>query len=142
MIRRIEHIGLSVSNLERSIAFYRDHLGLEVTRIIEAQPALGLGRVVGLPDATARIAHLKKGSSMLELFEYTSPQGKPIPEDRRQCDHGLIHVGFSSTDARADYRRLTAAGVRFVSEPVEFRPGVWIAYFYGPDGEVCELRQT
>ena len=32
--------------------------------------------------------------------------------------------------------------VEFISEPVEFRPGVWIVYFCGPDGEVCELRET
>ena len=138
----MEHVGLSVSNLERSIAFYRDHLGLQVIRIIEPDSALGLDRVVGMPGCLARIAHLQKGQSMLELFEYQSPRGREIPADRRQCDHGLIHVGFTSTDTRADYRRLESAGVRFLSEPVEFRPGVWITYFYGPDGEVCELRQT
>jgi hypothetical protein len=32
--------------------------------------------------------------------------------------------------------------VRFLGKPVEFRPGVWIFYFFGPDGEVCEMRQT
>ena len=142
VIGHVEHVGLSVSNLERSIGFYRDHLGLQLLRIIEADPALPLGRVVGLPGCLARIAHLTKGQGMLELFEYQRPRGRPIPADRCQCDHGLIHIGFSSTDVRADHQRLSSAGVRFVSDPVEFRPGVWIAYFYGPDGEVCELRQT
>jgi catechol 2,3-dioxygenase-like lactoylglutathione lyase family enzyme len=142
VISQIEHIGLSVSNLERSIAFYRDYLGLKVTRLIRAEPALGLGRVVGLPDATARIAHLQKGSTMLELFEYEQPRGRPIPSDHRQCDHGFIHLGFASSDAWADFCRLKTAGVNFINEPVEFRPGVWVVYFYGPDGEVCELRQT
>ena len=79
---------------------------------------------------------------MIELFEYRDPKGNPIPVDRKQADIGIIHMGLTSSDARADYKRLKEHGVRFVSEPVEFRPGVWIFYFYGPDGEVCELRQT
>ena len=52
------------------------------------------------------------------------------------------HIGFVSTDVRADYARLKGQGVTFFGEPVEFRPGVWVVYFYGPDGEVCELRQS
>ena len=51
-------------------------------------------------------------------------------------------MGIASSDVRADYQRLRAAGVRFLHEPIEFRPKVWIAYFLGPDGEVCEIRQS
>ena len=142
MIKHLEHVGLSVSNLERSIAFYRNNLQMEVVRIIEADPALGLDRVGGIPGCLARIAHRQKGRSMFELFEYRKPQGSEFPADRRQCDHGLIHFGFASSDARTDYQRLVATAVPFVSEPVELRPGVWIAFFYRPDSEVYELRQT
>jgi catechol 2,3-dioxygenase-like lactoylglutathione lyase family enzyme len=142
MIKGLEHAGLSVADLDRSIAFYRDLIGLEVIRVIEAGPEMRLGEVVGLPGCRARIAHLQKGSAMLELFEYQEPRGRKLPEDHKQADHGFIHVGFTSTDTRAEYQRLRSQGVQFISEPVEFRPGVWIAYFHGPDGEVCELRQT
>ena len=44
--------------------------------------------------------------------------------------------------SRTDYERMTRLGVKCLSEPVEFRTGVWIFYFYGPDGEVCEVRQA
>ena len=138
----IEHIGLSVADLDRSLAFYRDLLGLKVVRILEANPEAGLGEIVGIPGATARIAHLESGGNMLELFEYQNPRGKEIPENRTQADHGFIHVGFKSRDVRSDYKRLKEYGVEFLSAPVEFRPGVWVVYFRGPDGEVCELRQT
>ncbi|TVQ21030.1 MAG: hypothetical protein EA382_14180 [Spirochaetaceae bacterium] len=142
MILRLEHAGLSVADLERSIAFYRDYLGMRVIRVIESGPEMPLGTIVGMPHATARIAHLELDGMMLELFEYTSPRGREIPEDRRQADHGLVHVGFTSTDTRADYAVLREKGVAFLSEPVEYRPNVWVVYFRGPDGEVCELRQT
>jgi catechol 2,3-dioxygenase-like lactoylglutathione lyase family enzyme len=142
MITNIDHVALSVANLDRSIAFYRDIIGFEVARILECGPEMRLGDVNGMPGSTARIAHLTLGGNMLELFEYQRPQGKPMPPDRKQADNGLIHFGLASTDARADYKRLKEYGVHFLSEPIEFRPDVWIFYFYGPDGEVCELRES
>lgn len=142
MIRGLEHVALSVSNLERSIDFYCRVLGLEKIRIIECSREMKLGDIVGLPGCTARIAHLRSGEFMLELFEYINPRGRPIPGDFRQADNGYTHVGFTSTDVRADFKRLKEQGINFIGEPVEFRPGVWVVYFYGPEGEVCELRQT
>jgi catechol 2,3-dioxygenase-like lactoylglutathione lyase family enzyme len=136
-----EHVGLSVSNLDRSMRFYTRLLGFEKVRIIECPPERGLGRVVGIPNCTARIAQLKLGEMILELFEYTAPRGRPIASDRTQADIGLSHMGFASKDIQADYRRFLEEGVKFYSAPIEYRPQVWNAYFYGPDGETCELRQ-
>jgi len=142
MIQRFGHTALSVANLERSLAFYRDRLGLEVLRVLDPDPALPLGEVVGMPGAQARIGHLMLGEVMVELFEYQTPAGEPIAPSRRQADHGWIHIGLRSDDVRGDCARLKKHGVEFLSEPVEFRPHVWIVYFYGPDGEVIELRET
>ena len=142
MIESLEHVGLSVADLERSIAFYRDVLGFTLVRIVESPPSMRLGDVVGLSGASARIAHLVLGGTMLEVFEYQDPRGKPIPPDRTQADQGYIHVGLRSTDTCADHARLAAQGVRFIHDPIEYRPGIWIACFRGPDGEVCELRQS
>ncbi len=142
MIKGLDHAALSVGNLDRSLAFYRDLIGFEVSRIVEAGSTMRLGEVVGLPGCRARIAHLVRGSTMLELLEYEQTRGRPVPADRTQADRGCSHVAFASTDTRADYTRLRDAGVAFLSPPVEFRPGVWIAYFRGPDGEICELRET
>lgn len=141
MVTRVDHAALSVRDLDRSLRFYRDLLGFTVERIIESTPEKRLGDVVGLPGCAARIAHLKCGDSMLELLEYTSPRGRPIPAGETQADQGFSHVCFRSSDTRADHRRLADQGVKFIGEPVEYRPGVWIVYFRGPDGEVCELRQ-
>lgn len=141
MITKLEHTALSVADMERSLRFYRDILGFEVVRIIEPRFDAKLGAIAGMPGSKARIVHLKFGEAMLELFEYVKPRGRPIPADHRQADHGLIHLGFKSDDARADFARLKDQGVEFISVPVEFRPGVWVVYFRGPDGEACELRQ-
>lgn len=142
MITELEHAALSVANLDRSIEFYRDTIGFRLIRIIEPRGDARLGTVAGIPGAMARIAHLRLGSAMLELFEYVSPRGAPVAPDRTQADRGWIHIGLRTDDARADCEKLKSKGVSFISGPVEFRPGVWVAYFRGPDGELCELRQT
>lgn len=142
MITKLEHVALSVSDLDRSLKFYTEAMGLKLARIIDCPVEMGLGDVAGMPGCTAKIAHLESEHVMLELFEYHDPEGRPIPQDRRQADIGLIHIGFASTDARGDHKRLKEHGVEFFSDPIEFRPGVWLFYFRGPDGEVCELRET
>lgn len=143
MITRLEHVALSVSDMKTSLAFYRDLLGLTVLREIEPG-MLGkkLGTVTGMPNCQARIAHLDLGGTMLELFQYLDPEGRPQLADRQQADNGLIHIGFTSTDTRSDYQRLAKLGVEFISEPTEIRSDVWIAYFLGPDREVCEIREN
>jgi catechol 2,3-dioxygenase-like lactoylglutathione lyase family enzyme len=142
VIKGIEHIGLSVADLERSLAFYQDRLGFKLLRVLDCAPESKLGTVVAMPRCRARVAHLFMDGRMLELFEYAEPRGRAEPDGACQADHGWIHMGLTSTDTRADYADLSAHGVKFLSEPVEFRPGVWIVYFQGPDGEVIELRQT
>jgi catechol 2,3-dioxygenase-like lactoylglutathione lyase family enzyme len=142
MLEGIEHVGLSVSDLDRSIAFYCGLLGLKLARKLEFPSDSRIGEINGMPSSSARIAHLESGKAMLELFEYVEPRGKPIPAGARQADNGYIHIGLTSSDTRADYARLRQSGVEFLGEPVELRPNVWIVYFRGPDGEICELRQT
>ena len=143
MITNLEHIALSVSNLERSIDFYCQNLKCEIIRIIEPDSKLNLGIVVGIGDnCLARIAHLKSGNKMFELFEYINPRGKEISKYHIQADLGFSHAGFTSTNVREDYEIMKKRGVQFISEPVEFRPNVWICYFYGPDREICEIRES
>ena len=140
-----QHVAISVSSLERSIEFYSGVLGLHVERTIDSTPDRGLGEIVGLPGCSALIAHLVPNDGtpfMVELFQYRVPVGKPLGQDHTQADIGISHIGFTSIDARADYRRLQELGVGCIGAPVEFRPGVWVFYFMGPDGEVCELREA
>jgi catechol 2,3-dioxygenase-like lactoylglutathione lyase family enzyme len=132
----------SVSDLERSIDFYCKNLNLKVVRILEPSEGLPMDELTGLRGCQVRIAHLSSDVAMLELFEYVEPKGVPIRPDAKQADNGFIHIGFKTNDLLSEYTRLVEEGVRFMSEPVEIRSGVWVVYFYGPDGEVCELRQS
>ena len=135
-------MALSVADLDRSIDCYAELFGFEVRRLLPANPELPLGRVIGVTGASADIAHLYLGEFMLELFRYRTPDGRALAAERTQADHGYIHFGLRVSEIHGEVQRLRAAGVRFLSDPVEFRPGVWVVYFLGPDGEVVELRQA
>jgi len=142
MALTLHHVGLSVANIDRSIAFYRDVLGFRVLRTIECPPQGRLGEVSNLPGACARLAHLALGDATIELLEYRHPRGRAIRPEHTLADIGFSHVCLASEDILSDYVTLRDRGARFYTEPMEYRPGVWMAYFRGPDGETCELRQV
>lgn len=139
MFHRIEHTALSVANIDRSHTFYRDLIGMETVFDVDFSDER-LGVVNGLAGCKARVVHLKLGPSVLELFEYREPRGRDL--DRRQSDLGYMHICFSVTQIHELCASLKARGVEFFSEPLEVRPGTFIVYFCGPDGEVCEMRQV
>jgi catechol 2,3-dioxygenase-like lactoylglutathione lyase family enzyme len=140
MIHSLGHVGLGVSNIQRSLEFYRDFLGMKVLMELDVTDNR-IARVIGVKDAKCKIAHLQLGDGVLELFEYKNPQGCNKANDMNQYDYGLIHIGFEVSDFHTHIEQLKKRGLKFLGEPVEFRPGVWVAYFKGPDGEVCEFRQ-
>ncbi|NLX42163.1 MAG: hypothetical protein GXY79_01640, partial [Chloroflexi bacterium] len=92
-------------------------------------------------QAEVRIVHLQLEDTVLELFHYRTPQGRPPRPDARQSDLGLTHIGFLVSDLDEMQGRLQQRGVRWLGETVEIRPGVRVAYLYGAEGEVCELRE-
>ena len=144
----IYHTGLSVSDLDRSIAFYRDLLGLElVAQWDSSQPYLRT--VVGFPDGELRIALLRlpgeagAAGHHLELLEYRVPRGER--GDPRTCNPGNVHVAFMVEDLDATYHELRAKGVRFKSAPVEVthgrNRGAKAVYLLDPDDITLEMMQ-
>ena len=136
--RGVFHFSFTVSDLDRSVAFYRDLLGLELVHTQEQDNAY-TRRLVGFPGAVLRVAQLAvpgqpRGISThdLELVEYVRPEG--VRREGRINDPGAAHLAFTITDAWAAYGRLTGAAVRFVSPPNAITGGVnvggYACYFY------------
>ena len=140
MIKTFGHIGLSINDMETSLEFYRDFLGMKVLMDLDIRDDR-IARVLGIPGAKCRIVHLELGSTVLELFEYTNPRGDNIAKGMRQYDHGISHIGFEVSEIHKHLKKLQERGYALLGELVEFRPGVWVAYCRGPDGEVVEFRQ-
>jgi catechol 2,3-dioxygenase-like lactoylglutathione lyase family enzyme len=141
---RIHHTGYTVSDLGRSVAFYRDLLGCEVIAEQEKQGGY-LAAIVGYPEAHVRMAHLRLpgGEHVVELFEYLAPTG--VKADVEPKNVGASHLCFVTDDLPRDYERLAAAGVSFVSPPVVVDTGIntggYALYLRDPDGIVVELFQ-
>ncbi len=139
MFKRMDHVGLSVRNMEKVIGFYRDIIGMEKT--LDREFDLPLAKIIGIQGAKARVVHMKLGESIIELFQYHNPKGRESGFDRNQADFGLSHIGLIVDNFDETYRNLEKKGVRFLAEPVEIRPGVFVAYFSGAENEVCEMRE-
>jgi catechol 2,3-dioxygenase-like lactoylglutathione lyase family enzyme len=144
-VTMLHHTGYTVSDLERSLTFYRDLLGCEVIASQEKQGGY-LAAIVGYPDAHVRMAHLRAPGSdhVIELFQYLAPRS-----DRHQLEPrnvGTAHLCFIVEDLQETYDRLRAAGVdSFVSPPVEVDTGINTGgralYLRDPDGIPVELFQ-
>jgi catechol 2,3-dioxygenase-like lactoylglutathione lyase family enzyme len=139
MLTRMDHVGLSVKDIEKAIAFYRDVVGLE--KVMDREFDSPLARIIGIEGAKARVVHMKIGDSIIELFDYHYPKGRDPRPDQNQSDYGLTHIGLRVENFEQTYQDLKARGVRFLGEPVEIRPGVFVAYFYGAEHEICEMRE-
>jgi len=137
------HVGITVSDLSRSIAFYRDLLGFTVAYERGEVMAEYMPRLVGVPGARLKIAGLDLPGLHLDLLEYIEPKGTQAAGVTYDVGNG--HLGFNVDDIWAAYRRLSAAGVRFKSEPVSITQGPntggWGVYFTDPDGVTLEMIQ-
>jgi catechol 2,3-dioxygenase-like lactoylglutathione lyase family enzyme len=142
MIVRANHTSFTVSDLDRSVAFYRDRLGFRVLDVA-GRPRDFAERVTGIPAADIRIAYLEAGGHRLELIQYLSHPGARA--DVRTCNVGSGHLAFDVDDIEGMYRALRAQGVAFASEPLEApagtNRGAKVCYFRDPDGITLELIQ-
>lgn len=149
MMASIWHTGFHVADLDRSVAFYRDLLGMELVHT-QVQSNEYTRALVGYPDADLRIAQLavrgrprQLSSHDLELVEYVVPRGSR--QDPARHHPGSGHLAFAVTDIDAEHRRLVEAGVRFVSPPNRITAGVnsggAACYFLDPDEITLELVQ-
>jgi glyoxylase I family protein len=139
---QFHHTGLTVSNLERALAFWGDALGAEVVMQQEKQGGY-FQAIVGEHAVDVRQAHLAFGGEghRIELFEYRSPRGGRVAP--RPADVGFAHVCVACDDLDATLARLVAAGGEAQSDPVTVDTGAnaggRAVYVRDPDGHTVEL---
>jgi len=139
----ISHIAFCVSDIEKSLPFYRDALGMKVIfDQVQDTTTGGLPHVYNQARKTRRTVHLEFGNSPLHLVMTTHPgdnaDGTPIKLDQV----GISHFSFSVSDVKALAEELEAKGVPLAA-PME----VWTNaqgkmgsfYVYDPDGILVQF---
>ena len=146
-LNSVHHTAIIVKNLDRSIYFYHDLLGLEFSN--EPSPWFEgpeLSKGVNVPNAKLRQVSLWVGkNSTLELIEYAN---RPADNDTpiQQNYLGAMHMAFQVPDVEKACAELTAKGIKFYSTPNVVDEGVlsgwrWV-YFEDPDGIPLELVEV
>jgi catechol 2,3-dioxygenase-like lactoylglutathione lyase family enzyme len=142
-ILRTNHTGLTVSNLDRSMSFFRDVLGFEVTSKARRDPEF-ISQVIAVPGAEVMIAYVQGPGHRVELIEYLAPEGRGSVRPR-PCDVGHAHLAFDVDDIEAAIAAAEAHEVRPIglTKTVDQGPnkGGKVVYLSDPDGITIEFIQ-
>ena len=138
-----DHTGITVSNLERSLGFWRDVLGFELSHRPHQTGELA-SEITGVAGAEISIAVLKGYGHKIELLEYLSPADRKRI-DLKPCDVGSVHVAFTVDNLDAIMNTIAASGWRTAGKPQTLRSGPnagkRVIYVRDPDGTTIEFMQ-
>jgi catechol 2,3-dioxygenase-like lactoylglutathione lyase family enzyme len=141
-VLRTGHTGITVSDLDRSIRFYRDLLGCEVSSPVRAEGPF-FEAITGVPGCQIDVAFARVAGHVIELLCYRKPPGRA--STLRACDPGFMHVCLKVPDLDRLIEVVRSAGFepvgpiqRAEGEPVN---GLEVVYVRDPDGVVLELIQ-
>lgn len=124
MIKKLEHIGVYVNDMDESIAFYTEIMGMKLAGRVRQPNNIELSFLSFAGTESIEIELIGRGTD-----------GMP--------DNGIVHhIAFTVTDIEAELKRLKSLGVRMLDEePRVILNGVKIGFFFGPNGERLELFQ-
>jgi len=145
--RAVTMVGLTVSDMERSVDFYTHVLDFEKTSDhVVGGPAYEA--LNGVSGARLRVVRLRLGEEYLELTEYVTSRGRSAPADSRSNDRWFQHVAIIVSDMDRAYARLQEFKVRQASTAPQLLPktipsaaGIRAFYFRDPDGHPLEILQ-
>ena len=134
----LRHTGIVVSNVEKSLEFYRDLLGFIVVKD-QIETGRYIDIFLGLEDVTVRTVKMCLGEgSMLELLYFFSHP--PKRTSQKIYDLGCSHIALTVEDLDETYKSLLTAGVSFNNPPQASPDGyAKVAFCQDPDGSYLEL---
>ena len=142
---RVHHVKYTVGDLDRSLAFYRDMLGFEVTYEAAREALPSYDRIMKMRDVKLRVGMLlhRPTGFVLGLVQFRNPP--PVERELRNNYVGASSLALQVDDAVSEYERLTSAGVTATSPPTEIvRDGKVAAvafYVLDPDAIPIEIWQ-
>jgi catechol 2,3-dioxygenase-like lactoylglutathione lyase family enzyme len=139
-----DHTGITVSNLERSLAFWQNVLGFELSHRAHQTAELA-SEVTGVAGAEISIAVVKApGGHKIELLEYHAPPDRKHV-GLRPCDVGSVHVALTVDNLDAVLSTIAASGWKAAGKPQTLQSGPnagkRVVYVRDPDGTTIEFMQ-
>ena len=144
-VSHVESVGFTVADMDKSIDFYTRVLPFEKVSDVETW-GTEIEHLSGVFGARVRVVRLQLGDEVLELTEYLTPKGRPIPVDSRSNDRWFQHVAIIVSDMDRAYAHLRAHNVRHASTGPQTLPkyitaaaGIRAFYFKDPEDHVLEI---
>jgi catechol 2,3-dioxygenase-like lactoylglutathione lyase family enzyme len=133
---QIHHAGLTVGDLDRSIAFYTSYFALRVLSRNELRGRM-ISAQTDLEGVVIDAALLAGENALLELLCYRTPEGRPAA--LRSCDPGAAHICMVVGDLDATYEAMRTDGVALHARPAALGAGTKMMYVRDPDGIMVEV---
>ncbi len=144
-VRDVASVGLTVADMDRSIAFFQDVLTFEKVSDTEVAGE-AYERLTGVFGVRMRVVTMRLQNETIELTEFLSPRGRPIPVDSASNDRWFQHIAIIVPDMARAYQHLRAHKVGFASSGPQRLPdwnpnagGIEAFYFRDPDDHVLEI---
>ena len=145
LVKSVDAVGITVSEIDRSVEFFSKVLSFEKVSDVEVAGS-EYERLQGVFGARMRIARMRLGEEFIDLTEYLTPRGRPIPVDSRSNDQWFQHIAIVVSDMDRAYQQLRAHKVQHTSTGPQRIPdwnkaaaGIKAFYFKDPDGHNLEL---
>ena len=145
LVRAVDAVGMTVADMDRSIAFYSQVLAFEKVSDVEVWGE-EYERLQGMFGLRMRVVRMRLGDDAIELTEYLTPRGRPIPVDSRSQDHWFQHIAVIVSDMDRTYAWLRQHRVEHASPAPQRLPdwnpnagGIRAFYFKDPDGHPLEV---
>jgi len=140
-----DHTGITVLNLERSLAFWQNVLGFEFSHRAHQTSEMA-SQITGVAGAEIKLAVVKApGGHKIELLEYLAPPDRKQGVDLRPCDVGSVHVALTVDNLDAVLSKIAASGWKAAGKPQTLRSGPnagkRVVYVRDPDGTTIEFMQ-
>ena len=140
-----DHTGITVSNLERSLPFWRDVLGFEFSHSAH-QTGERVEQITGVKGAELKLAVVKSPTGhKIELLEYLAPADRKKHVDLRPCDVGHVHIALTVENLEELLQNIAASGWKAAGEPQALtsgpNAGKRVIYVRDPDGTTIEFMQ-
>ena len=145
LVKGVDSIGLTVSDLDRSVDFYSSVLHFQ--KVSEAETdGESYEHLAGVFGLRARTARMRLGEEYIELTEFLAPRGRPAPVDARSNDGWFQHIAIIVSDMDRAYQWLRQHKVQHASSGPQLLPawnknagGIRAFYFRDPDGHPLEI---